>query len=176
MHPYYDGNGRTARLLTTLILHKSGYGLKGIYSLEEYYARNLGAYYQALSVGDSHNYYMGRAQANVTKFVEYFCHGMAAALTAVRVQAVNAARRGSKDQSALIRQLDPRQRGVLGLFQSQGTATTAELATHLGLSPRTVTALCRSWVKEGFLALHDPSRKNRSYRLTQAFEDELNAL
>jgi Fic family protein len=35
IHPYYDGNGRTARLLTNLILHRSGYGLKGIYSLEE---------------------------------------------------------------------------------------------------------------------------------------------
>ena len=31
VHPYYDGNGRTARLLTTLILHRAGYGLKGIY-------------------------------------------------------------------------------------------------------------------------------------------------
>ena len=41
IHPYFDGNGRTARLLTTLILHRSGYGLNGIYSLEEYYAQNL---------------------------------------------------------------------------------------------------------------------------------------
>ena len=41
IHPYFDGNGRTARLLTTLILHLGGYGLKGLYSLEEYYARNL---------------------------------------------------------------------------------------------------------------------------------------
>ena len=43
IHPYYDGNGRTARLLATVILHKYGYGLRGLYSLEEYYARDLPA-------------------------------------------------------------------------------------------------------------------------------------
>ena len=37
IHPYYDGNGRTARLVTTYLLHLGGYGLKGLYSLEEYY-------------------------------------------------------------------------------------------------------------------------------------------
>ena len=40
IHPYLDGNGRTARLLATLILRKSGYGLKGIYSLDEHYAKS----------------------------------------------------------------------------------------------------------------------------------------
>jgi Fic family protein len=173
IHPYYDGNGRTARLLTTLILHKYGYGLKGIYSLEEYYARNLGAYYDALAVGESHNYYMGRVAADVTGFIEYFCHGMAEAFTAVRAQALRAAVRGATDQSPLLRQLDPRQRQVFALFQTQGTATTAQIASHLGLSPRTVSALCRSWVSQGFLALHDSSRKNRAYRLDQAFEDQV---
>ena len=79
IHPYYDGNGRTARLLTTLILHLGGYDLKGLYSLEEYYARNLGAYYEAISIGESHNYYMGRAEADVTKWIEYFVEGMAVA-------------------------------------------------------------------------------------------------
>ena len=58
IHPYYGGNGRTARILTTLILHMNGYALKGIYALEEYYAVNLPAYYNALTVVDSHNYYM----------------------------------------------------------------------------------------------------------------------
>jgi len=51
IHPYYDGNGRSARLLTTLILHLGGYDLKGLFSLEEYYAKNLLAYYDAISVG-----------------------------------------------------------------------------------------------------------------------------
>jgi Fic family protein len=50
IHPYYDGNGRTARLLATFILHKGGYGLGGFFSLEEHYARDLLGYYRALTV------------------------------------------------------------------------------------------------------------------------------
>lgn len=170
IHPYYDGNGRTARLLATLILHRMGYALKGIYSLEEYYARDLAAYYHAIAVGPSHNYYFGRAEADATGFLAYFCAGMAQACANVRAQAVQAAQRGAPDHSALLRQLDPRQRQLLILFQGQGSATAEEIAQHLGLSPRTVAALCRAWVSAGFLAFRDPSRKNRSYRLTKEYE------
>src|ERR1700733_7266755 len=41
--PYYDGNGRTARLLTILVLYLGTYDLKRLYALEEYYAHNLRA-------------------------------------------------------------------------------------------------------------------------------------
>lgn len=34
IHPYSDGNGRTARLLATFILQRGGYGLSGFFSLE----------------------------------------------------------------------------------------------------------------------------------------------
>jgi Fic family protein len=170
IHPYYDGNGRTARLLTTLILHRAGYGLMGIYNLEEYYANSLTAYYEAIAVGPSHNYYFGRAEADLTRFIAYFCQGMAAAFAAVRVQAVAAARRGAEDRSPLLRRLDPRRRRLLALFRRQGTATAVEIASHLSLSPRTVAALCRVWLADGFLSLHDPSRKNRSYRLGPDYE------
>lgn len=69
VHPWYDGNGRTARLLATLILQRASYGLKGIYSLDEHYARDLAAYYRALTVGPTHNYYDGRADADLTGFL-----------------------------------------------------------------------------------------------------------
>ena len=163
IHPYYDGNGRTARLLTTLLLHRTGYGLKGIYNLEEYYAGNLIGYYAALDAGASHNYYFGRAETDVTEFVQYFCLGMRESFAAVRTQAGGASRRGMSDRSQLLRQLDPRQRQLLVLFRGQEVATAAEIAAHLGLSQRTVVDLCRSWLTEGFLVLRDPSRKNRLY-------------
>jgi Fic family protein len=88
IHPYYDGNGRTARLLTTLILHLGTYDLKGLYALEEYYARDLKAYYEALTVGPSHNYYLGRADADITQWVAYFIAGMATSFEKVRDQAL----------------------------------------------------------------------------------------
>ena len=171
IHPYYDGNGRMARLLTTLLLHRAAYGLKGIYSLDEYYARNLGGYYRALAVGSSHNYYEGRAAADLTGFVEFFCAGMADAFAAVRAQAVRASARGARDATPNLRRLDPRQRRLLELLRARGVVTSSEIAGHLQLSPRTVTDLCRAWVEAGLLAMHDPSRKNRSYRLGDAFED-----
>jgi Fic family protein len=170
IHPYYDGNGRTARLLTTLILHKAGYGLKGIYSLEEYYAQNLEGYYNALAVTEEYNYYSGRAEADVTGFVFYFCEGMAHAFSAVRNQAVQASRRGASDQSALLRQLGPRERRLLEMFRTQSTATTEEIAKHLALSPRTVHGLCATWITSGFLIIANPARKSRLYRLSATYE------
>src|SRR5208337_3265005 len=87
IHPYYDGNGRTARLLATLILHLGGYDLKGLYALEEYYALDLKGYYEALAAGPSHNYYLGRAEADITRWVAYFVAGMAESFEKVQNQA-----------------------------------------------------------------------------------------
>lgn len=171
IHPYYDGNGRTARLLATLVLHRAGYGLKGIYSLDQHYARDLMAYYGALAIGPSHNYYLGRAEADITGFIDFFCTSMANALGAVRDQAAEAATAaGPQDDSAALRRLDPRRRRLLELFRGNVTATTADMASHLGLSPRTVSSLARQWVMDGFLEIADPARRSRAYRLTPPYE------
>ncbi|HVX83687.1 MAG TPA: Fic family protein [Phycisphaerae bacterium] len=169
IHPHYDGNGRTARLLTTLILHRSGYGLKGIYSLDEYYARNLTGYYAALTVGPSHNYYLGRADADITGFVSYFCEGMAEAFGAIRRQASRAAERGAKDRAEEMRDLDLRERRLLTLFKRRQIVTAAEMAGHLGLRHRTILEYCRKWVAAGFLDMQDASKKKRSYRLGKRY-------
>lgn len=167
IHPYYDGNGRTARLLTTLVLHLGGYDLKGLYSLEEYYARNLGAYYEALSVGDSHNYYFGRENADITKWLEYFIEGMMVSFENVFKHM--AAVQSSTDQSHLIRTLDARQRRTLQLFQEFETVTSHQIGELFGFKPRTSAALCAKWVKNGFLSIVDPSNKSRKYKLSKKY-------
>lgn len=170
IHPYFDGNGRTARLLTTLLLHRGGYGLRGIYSLEEYYAKHLPGYYAALSVGGSHNYYEGRATADCSGFVEYFCVGMADSFAHVRQQAEEAGKLGALDETPKLRELDAVQRRALGLFLKQKEASSAELADFLGLKPRSASLLAAKWVKMGFLDLANPSKKARRYRLAPRYE------
>ena len=165
IHPYYDGNGRTARLLTNLVLHKSGYGLKGIYSLEEYYATHLQAYYNALTVGKSHNYYMGREQADITAWIVYFCAGMAEAFANVRSKANEAAKGGKTDHSALLRELDQRQKQVLSLFIKSKYITTREIADLLNIHPRTALNLCKKWGDSDFIIQHGDANKTRKYEL-----------
>ena len=170
IHPYYDGNGRTARLLTTLLLHRHGYGLRGIYALEAYYAEHLQDYYEALAAGESHNYYLGRAEAEVTRFVAYFCLGMAEACTKVRAQAERLHAQGVVDQAPQLRELTAQQRRVLPLFVEHRRITAKDLAAFLGLSSRQASDLCGRWVREGFLDVADPSKKARRYQLAPVYE------
>lgn len=170
IHPYFDGNGRTARLLTTLLLHRTGYGLKGIYSLEEYYAANLSGYYAGLAAGLSHNYYFGRAEADVTLFVEYFCLGMADAFARVRARAEEASRQRAADQGPALRTLTPQQRTALGLFRRSRVVTSKDVAAFFKMKPRTASLLCSRWVREGFLVVENPSTKGRTYRLAEDYE------
>ena len=136
IHPYYDGNGRTARLLATFILHKGGYGLDGFFSLEEHHARDLPGYYRALTVHPHHNYYFGRSEADLTPWLEYFISTLAAVFEAVRLRAQKCAENGLQAEPEELRRLDHRARVVLGLFAGKETITAPQVAAELGLSER----------------------------------------
>lgn len=175
IHPYYDGNGRTARLLTTFILHKTGYGMKGIYSLEEYYAKNLQGYYNALTIGNSHNYYFGRAEADITPFLEYFTGGMAIAFQKVREMALSY----KEDEISLVlvhhteklRELRPQQRQVLSLFIKSREVDLREIADHLGINSRSASGVIKKWIEQGFIKVENNSKKARTYVLDKQWEE-----
>ncbi|MDO5340331.1 MAG: Fic family protein [Eubacteriales bacterium] len=60
IHPFEDGNGRTARLLSGYIMDINGYGFNGIGSLEEYFAYDIDEYYDSIQMGLPALYYSGR--------------------------------------------------------------------------------------------------------------------
>ena len=176
IHPYYDGNGRTARLLATFILHKGGYGLNGFFSLEEHHARDLPGYYQALTTHPHHNYYFGRSEADLTPWLEYFISTLAVVFEAVRLTAQKCAFEGRQAEPEELRRLDHRERVVLGLFASKETVTAPQVAAELGLSERMARNLLKDWVKDGWLEVADPSRRARSYSLSAKYRQYIGSL
>jgi len=169
IHHYYDGNGRTARLLATLILHGSGYGLNGLFSAEEYHSRDLGAYYGALDVGEHHNYYVGRAEADLTGWLEYFAGTLALVFRAAQDEAIAYARRGITAEPEELRQLDHRARVVIALFTRRQTIAASDVAQALGLSDRMARVLVRQWVEAGWLIVANTSKRALSYALSPEY-------
>ena len=172
IHPYFDGNGRTARLITSFLMRKFGYGLKGIYSLEEYYAKDLSSYYAALATHPHHNYYEGRHESDLTGWLKYFIKGVAESFEKVSIKAEEEIKKGfTVDKSPLLRELDIKQRKALELFVEYKEITSGQLAGYMGISEQSARILLRKWIAEGFLQVANQAKKNRTYTLSEKYED-----
>lgn len=176
IHPYYDGNGRTARLLATFILHRGGYGLNGFFSLEEHHARDLTGYYHSLAAHPQHNYYDGRAEADLTRWLEYFIKTLAEVFVLAKEEALRCAREGVPVEPEEIRRLDRRARVVLALFAQTEHITATEVAKALGLSDRMARELLKEWVNAGWLIVAKPSKRARAYALSAIYRHYIGGL
>lgn len=74
IHPFIDGNGRTARLLTKYLLANLGLNTFPLFSFEIYYNRNVSKYFQMVGVkGDYYDIYK---DIDFTEWLEYFSDGV----------------------------------------------------------------------------------------------------
>ncbi len=169
IHPYYDGNGRTARLLTTFIMRQMGYDLKGIYSLEEYYANNLMAYYDALQTHPHHNYYYGRDKADITGWLEYFIGGVKEAFENVYKQSIKLPHAETNVDTSM-RELNIKQRRTLELFVHFKEINSTQVAEALHISAGAARALMREFMAVDFIIPANKSRKARTYILTEKYQ------
>lgn len=76
IHPFSDGNGRMSRLLTTLLLYRSGYTVGRYISLEAKIANSKNAYYAALEKAQF-GWYEG--EEDVVPFIKYLLGTIVAA-------------------------------------------------------------------------------------------------
>lgn len=80
IHPFSDGNGRTARALATLILYKRGYDFRRLFALEDYYNRDRQSYYKAINIGENYE----KRRTDSTPWLEYFVKGFKEEIDNVR--------------------------------------------------------------------------------------------
>jgi Fic family protein len=82
IHPFIEGNGRTARSFANLVLIKDGFDIKKFFALEEHFDADPGAYYQAFSEVDM------TADAifdrDLTAWLVYFTHVVATELAKIK--------------------------------------------------------------------------------------------
>jgi len=112
IHPFGDGNGRTARLIEALLL-KTG-GLRWTAALSNYCYRHMDAYFWAFSRSiKSHN-------KDVTAFVSFFFEGLVESLAEIKDRAMWFVRKFAlRDYYAFLRQkrsITKRQHELLGVL------------------------------------------------------------
>ncbi|MFZ3301623.1 MAG: Fic family protein [Microgenomates group bacterium] len=82
IHPFVEGNGRTVRAFTQLLLMREGYDIKRFFSLEENFDSDLASYYDALFKVDKDAQHI--AQRDLTPWIEYFTEVVAVELSKIK--------------------------------------------------------------------------------------------
>jgi Fic family protein len=127
IHPFIDGNGRTARVMASLILYMRGFDLKRYFTLDDYYDNDRRAYYDALKTVDPKT-------QDLTQWLEYFTEGVAVSIDAVKKKVIGL----SKDIKVLKQKgqiaLTDRQMKIVERTISKGSITNRDIREMLNMS------------------------------------------
>lgn len=170
IHPFYDGNGRTARALATYILSIDGYDLKGFNSMEEYYVSDLQGYYTKLQMGLPVLYYNGRNNpSDLAPWLEYFVLTMERAFRKV---ARISESKYKQQIDPRVKRLEPRELIVIKLLLGKnGNITPKEIAEEFKVVPRTVTEWAKEWMEKGIIEPASGTERIRAYKIGRRFSD-----
>ena len=133
IHPFADGNGRTARALATLILYQRGYDFRRLFALEDYYNKNRSNYYQAINIGKNYD----ERKTDFTPWLEYFVKGFKEEIDDVKgkVTELSLKKVGKEIQSQIY--LDKNQIKILEFLDQTGRITLKDVVDILECPRRT---------------------------------------
>jgi len=158
IHPFIDGNGRTARALATLILYLKGFDTKRFFALDDYYNEDRDRYYAALQTVD-------QKTLDTTQWLEYFCEGVAVSMNSVKDMILELSLdRRLKDKRGQIF-LNEKQIRILKYLQTGLKITTKECQDMFDVSERTARNYLNELVKKDLIKPVGP-QKGRYYVLT----------
>jgi len=119
IHPFIDGNGRTARLLSTLILYKTGYDFKRLFTISKYYDKDRPAYYQAIQSVRNND-------MDMTGWLEYFVTGLRSQMAEIQQKGEQLIKQDAALQKIKKAGLNARQGKAIKYLLRNGTISVNE--------------------------------------------------
>lgn len=166
IHPFEDGNGRTARLLSGYILDLYGYGFNGIGSLEEYFAYDIEEYSASIQMDLPSLYYSGRNNPPHPEiWICYFLRMVLLYSNKVRELSESS---NEKELEGSLSYLKNKEKELL-LFllkNNKRKFTPIEVSKELNVSNKTIINRLATLVKNGFVSPNLVNQRIRSYTLT----------
>lgn len=171
IHPFEDGNGRTARLLSSYILDYYGYGFNGIGSLEEYFAYDADEYYKSLQMGLPALYYLGRENPPHPEiWVNYFLRMVE--LYSGKVREISNESKSINLEGSLS-YLKKKEKELLAYLIKNSLEEFApiDVSKALNVTNKTVINRCVALTQNGFISPVLVKERIRAYRLTLFTKD-----
>lgn len=161
IHPFVEGNGRTARAFASLILMREGYDIKRFFSLEEHFDSDPVSYYEAFSSVDKQSPIIG--QRDLTVWLEYFTEVVAAELAKIKEKV----RKLSIDTRLKIKigeqvTLTERQMRLVEYLSDQGSGGMQELKRILSMvSEDTILRDLKDLLEKGIVKKQGSTKASR---------------
>jgi len=130
IHPFIDGNGRTARLLSTLILYKTGYDFKRLFTISEFYDKDRLAYYQAIQS-------VRKNDMEMTSWLEYFVEGLRSQMKEIQEKGEQLIKQDAHLQKIKKIGLNPRQVKAMKYLMQMGKLTVNDYQSAASCIRRT---------------------------------------
>jgi len=165
IHPFEDGNGRTARILSSYYLSLSGYGFKNVGSLEEYMSYNIDEYYDSIQMNLPVLYYDGRNNPPHSEiWFNYFLKVFG--LYASKVLSIALSETQISDNESLS-YLSDKAKNFLSYLRKHNVKLFApiELSKKMNVTNRTIINWCIELSNNGFIEPIVVNKRVRKYKV-----------
>ena len=127
IHPFVDGNGRTARALATLILYLRKFDIKRFFALDDFYDSDRNAYYSVLKSVD-------QKTLDLTQWLEYFTDGVLLSMSKVKEKVLQLSLEKHKKESEGQIALTDKQIQIIEHLILNGRITSSEIQKMFTIS------------------------------------------
>jgi Fic family protein len=127
IHPFVDGNGRTARVLAALILYLRGFDTNQFFCLDDYYDSDRPAYYKALQS-------VKPDTLDLTNWLEYFTEGVNISTEAIKERIIRLSSKRLRKAKGRQITLTERQMRIIEFINQNGKITNRDVREMFELS------------------------------------------